>query len=55
MGSEHLPTPSSVFSQVLGTLIAKYNYSLSCRLKLVQGLKLFEHMAVSFFLTRVRY
>ena len=30
--------------QVLGVLNSKYNYSLSCRLKIVQGLKLFEHL-----------
>lgn len=35
----------SIF-QVLGTLNSKYNYSLSCRLKLVQGLRHFEHLAL---------
>ena len=35
----------SVF-QVLGTLNAKYNYSLSCRLKIVQSLRHFEHLAL---------
>ena len=30
--------------QVLGQMNAKYNYSLSCRLKIVQSLKHFEHL-----------
>lgn len=34
-------------AQVLGILVSKYGYSLSCRLKIVQSLKLFEHLAVS--------
>lgn len=34
-------------SQVLGVMITKYGYSLSCRLKVVQSLKHFEHLAVS--------
>lgn len=33
--------------QVLGVMISKYGYSLSCRLKIVQSLKHFEHLAVS--------
>ena len=33
--------------QVLGLLMSKYSYSLSCRLKIVQSLKHFEHLAVS--------
>ena len=34
--------------QVLGALISKHGYSLSCRLKIVQSLKHFEHSAVGF-------
>ena len=34
-------------AQVLGILVSKYGYSLSCRLKIVQSLKHFEHLAVS--------
>lgn len=34
-------------SQILGVMITKYGYSLSCRLKIVQSLKHFEHLAVS--------
>ena len=30
--------------QVIGLMNSKYNYSLSCRLKIVQGLKHFEHL-----------
>ena len=30
--------------QVMGIMNSKYNYSLSCRLKIVQGLKHFEHL-----------
>ena len=33
--------------QVLGSMMSKYGYSLSCRLKIVQSLKHFEHLAVS--------
>ena len=33
--------------QVLGTMNAKFNYALSFRLKIVQGLKHFEHLVVS--------
>ena len=32
--------------QVLGTMNAKFNYALSFRLKIVQGLKHFEHLVV---------
>lgn len=35
--------------QVLGTMNSKYNYSLSCRLKIVQALKHFEHLVVRSF------
>ena len=31
--------------QVLGLMMSKYGYSLSCRLKIVQSLKHFEHLA----------
>ncbi len=31
--------------QVLGLMVSKYGYSLSCRLKIVQSLKHFEHLA----------
>lgn len=34
--------------QVLGVMMSKYGYSLSCRLKIVQSLKHFEHLAVIF-------
>lgn len=34
-------------TQVLGVMMSKYGYSLSCRLKIVQSLKHFEHLAVS--------
>lgn len=35
----------SIF-QAMGLMNAKYNYSLSCRLKMVQSLKLYEHLVV---------
>ena len=32
-------------SQLLGTLCSRFGYSLSCRLKIVQSLRHFEHLA----------
>ena len=42
---QRLKDTRSGLTQVLGMLISKHGYGLSCRLKMVQGLKHFEHLA----------
>jgi condensin complex subunit 1 len=44
---QRLKDARSGLIQVLGLMVSKYGYSLSCRLKIVQSLKHFEHLAVS--------
>ena len=42
---QRLKDTRSGLTQILGMLISKHGYGLSCRLKIVQGLKHFEHLA----------
>ena len=46
---QRLKDARSGLIQVLGLLLSKHGYSLSCRLKMVQSLKHFEHLAVCIF------
>ncbi len=48
IGQQRFKDVRAGLGQVLGTMVAKYNYGLSCRLKIVQSLKHFEHLAVRF-------